>query len=231
VREISVSEGNRHFKAIGDFLLDFECIVIRRYFGSERKITIPNTIERLDGGCFCASESISNVLFESGSRLSSIEEFAFCFCPSLSSICIPSSVETFSKYCFSQCESLSTVIFESDSKLSSIGESVFSACPSLSSICIPSSVETLGKFCFCECKSLSTVTFESDSKLASIGASPFYYCSSLSSIYIPSSLHTILGDYRALLMAPRVPDVPKGDAVVLAGDCVELDTVNRWRKE
>jgi hypothetical protein len=100
LRAISVSEGNRHFKVIGDFLLDFECISITKYFGSGGIVTIPKTIEQLDTECFFGSETISNVIFESGSVLCSIEAAAFWLCSSLSSICIPSSVETLGKRCF-----------------------------------------------------------------------------------------------------------------------------------
>jgi hypothetical protein len=143
LREISVSEGNRHFKVCGSFLCGFECISVTRYFGSEVTVRIANTIERLDAGCFYGNESISNVIFESGSTLLSIAESAFCFCSSLSSIFIPSSVESLGKECFSGCESLSTVTFESDSKLSSIAKCAFHFCLSLSSIFIPSSLQNI----------------------------------------------------------------------------------------
>jgi hypothetical protein len=134
LREISVSEGTLHFKISGDFLLNFEGLSIKLYFGSGGTITIPNTIERVEAGCFCAIHTISNVIFETGSRLCSIGEAAFTWCTSLSSIYIPSSVETLGKECFSKCGSLSTVTFESGSKLSSIDESTFYHCSSLSSI-------------------------------------------------------------------------------------------------
>jgi hypothetical protein len=88
-----VSEGNRHFKVIGDFLLDFEGISIKVYFGSEETVRIPNTIERLDAECFYGNKTISTVLFESDSKLSSIGESAFWNCSSLSSIWIPSSLQ------------------------------------------------------------------------------------------------------------------------------------------
>jgi hypothetical protein len=48
LREISVAEGNLHFKVCGDFLLDFERIAIKLYFGRGGAVTIPKTIERLD---------------------------------------------------------------------------------------------------------------------------------------------------------------------------------------
>jgi hypothetical protein len=71
------------------------------------------------------------VIFESESKLLSIEFGAFFDCSSLSAICIPSSVIDLGRHCFGNCLSLSTVTFEAGSKLSKIDKSVFSGCPSL----------------------------------------------------------------------------------------------------
>jgi hypothetical protein len=67
------------------------------------------------------------VTFESGSKLSRIESFAFWHCPSLSSICIPSSVEVLCGNCFFQCGEGLRVTFESGSKLSSVERSHWGA--------------------------------------------------------------------------------------------------------
>jgi hypothetical protein len=93
LREISVAAGNRHFRVSGSFLLDFECISMKRYFGSESAVRIENTIERVAIGCFLDCQTISKVIFESDSQLSSLGESAFWLCSSLSSICCPSSLQ------------------------------------------------------------------------------------------------------------------------------------------
>jgi hypothetical protein len=84
------------------------------------------------------------VTFECGSKLSSIEGFAFSGCCSLLSICIPSSVEALGRSCFHNCVRLSNVSFEPGSKLASIDESAFEGCPCLSSIGLPSSIRRPG---------------------------------------------------------------------------------------
>jgi hypothetical protein len=231
LREISIEDGNRHFKVDGDFVLDLECQSIRLYFGTGETVTIPNTIEELNAGCFYGCEHILNVVFEARSRLCRVKECAFASCSSLSSICIPSSVEELGGQCFYGCKSLSTITFESGSKLSSIGDWAFSSCSSLSSIYVPSSVERLGNECFSKCGSLSTITFESGSKLSSVGESPFSSCSSLSSICIPSSLQTILAEYQALLKVPAVTVVPDGDAIVNSPGFVDGGSVNVGQNE
>jgi hypothetical protein len=97
----------------------------------------------LCGYCFCGCETLSTVTFETDSKLSRIEQYAFWHCSSLSSICIPSSVEMICQSCFEGCSNLSTVTFETDSKLSGIAQSAFRNCSSLSAIWIPSALQTI----------------------------------------------------------------------------------------
>jgi hypothetical protein len=196
---------------------------ISKYLGSEGTVSIPKTIERLGFGSFYLNETISNVVFESGSRLCSIKRSAFSGCSFLSSICIPASVRKLGRSCFFRCKSLSTVTFESGSTLSTIKISAFSYCSSLSSICIPASVRWLGNECFSHCASLSTVTFESSAMLWCLGRSVFSECSSLSSIYCSSWLETTLSEYRSLLKRHGADAIAESDWFLSSWDEVESD--------
>jgi hypothetical protein len=91
------------------------------------------------------------VTFESGCRLSILEESTFEFCSSLSEICIPASVQTIAKQCFCRCRSLSKVAFESGSKIATLGDAAFEFCPSLQSIALPPSIKTISISCFRNC--------------------------------------------------------------------------------
>jgi hypothetical protein len=75
-------------------------------------IVIPSSVEVLGEWCFSNCESLSSVIFESGSILSRIEEYAF-YRTGLIEMIVPSSVEVLGESCFSYCESLSSVTFES----------------------------------------------------------------------------------------------------------------------
>jgi hypothetical protein len=77
LRAIFLAEGNRHFTVCGDFLLDFDGISIARYFGQAAEVTIWKSIERLVEGCSAGSQTLSSVIFESGSGISFIEKDAF----------------------------------------------------------------------------------------------------------------------------------------------------------
>jgi hypothetical protein len=73
--------------------------------------------------CFSNCRSLKAISFESESKLSRIEGWAF-FGSGLTSIHFPASVEVICESCFSNCTSLASISFESGSKLC---ESRFSA--------------------------------------------------------------------------------------------------------
>jgi hypothetical protein len=83
------------------------------------------------------------VTFESGSKLSRIEQHAFCFCEELKSICIPASVEILRKSCFECCFGLTELEFERGSQLTRIESFALKSCDILKSLCIPSSVSSI----------------------------------------------------------------------------------------
>jgi serine/threonine protein kinase len=123
------------------------------------------------------------------SSVTSIGDYAFSDCRSLSEIVIPSSVTSIGDHAFSDCYSLSEIVIPSS--VTSIGDSAFYSCSSLSEIVIPSSVTSIGKGAFFSCDSLSEIVIPSS--VTSIGKGAFSFCDSLSEIVIPSSV-TSIGD-------------------------------------
>ena len=96
--------------------------VVSGYVGNISEVVIPSTIE-INGTTY---------------NVTSIGEYAFSGCSSLTSIMIPESV-------------------------TSIGNSAFSDCSSLTSIMIPESVTSIGSYAFSRCSSL-TIYCEASSK-------------------------------------------------------------------
>jgi hypothetical protein len=98
------------------------------YAGREPEVTVPTNIEGLGDGCFQKHSGITQVRFDSVSRISQIPQQAFLICESLKEIRVPAAVVPIGEEAFNCYLRLSNVIFEAGSKLARIGESAFSAC-------------------------------------------------------------------------------------------------------
>ena len=146
------------------------------------------------------------------SSVTSIGDWAFGYCSSLTSIKIPSSVTTIGNYAFMYCSSLTTV--EIPSSVTSIGYGTFKGCSSLGIIEIPSSVTSIGHGTFEGCSSLGIIKIPSS--VTSIGDYAFNDCGSLTLIEIPSSV-TSIGDY-AFSGCSSLPLIEIPSSVTLIGD-------------
>jgi hypothetical protein len=115
-----------------------------------------------------------------GSGVTSIGDYAFCYCYSLSSVTIPSSVTSIGGNAFKNCYSLSSVTIPSS--VTSIGDYAFYYCYSLSSVTIPSSVTSIGSSAFSNCYSLPSVTIPSS--VTSISNNAFQNCYSVAEYHL-----------------------------------------------
>ena len=122
--------------------------MIRKYFGKQTHVRIPNDISVLRFYAF----SDSNVEV----------------------VVIPASVTSIWSYSFSNCRNLKVVEFERGSQLRAIDSDVFRFSQNLEAVInIPNSVESIGNRCFFGCRNLSEITFEERSNVKSVGRYAF----------------------------------------------------------
>ena len=122
--------------------------------------------------------------------VTSIGDYAFEDCRSLTSVTIPTSVTSIGSSAFSECTSLTSIT--TPDSVTSIGNAAFAGCTSLTSITIPNSVTSIRDFAFGRCTSLTGITIPDS--VTSIDISAFSYCRSLTSVTIPTSV-TSIGRY------------------------------------
>ena len=103
---------------------------------------------------------------------------------------IPSTVTSIGDYAFGICESLTSIHIPNS--VTSIGVKAFFYCKKLTSIHIPNSVTNIGVGAFDGCESLTSIHIPDS--VTSIGDGAFFECRNLTSIYIPNSV-TSIGDY------------------------------------
>ena len=101
-------------------------------------------------------------------------------CGSMTSLIIPNSVITIGNYACSACSKLTSVYI--GESVTSIGNYAFYGCSLLTSVTIPNSVTSIGECAFTDCSSLTSITIGSGVK--SIGIYAFFGCNALRRIII-----------------------------------------------
>ena len=158
---LATADGNYEYK-----IIDGE-ITITTYEGNQKEVIVPKRIDE--------------------KKVTSIGEYAFSGCSSLTDITIPDSVTSIGSGAFRGCSSLTSITIPDS--VTSIGEYAFSGCSSLTSITIPDNVTSIGYHVFEECSSLTSITIPDS--VTSIDECAFYGCSSLTNITIPDSVMSI----------------------------------------
>ena len=127
-------------------------------------IAVAEDNQRYDSrnNCNAIIETQTNTLIAGCSKttipnsVTSIANYAFYKCSSLTSLVIPNSVTSIGYSAFGGCSSLTFV--EIPNSVTSIGEEAFFDCSSLTSLVIPNSVTSIGDYAFENCTNLTEIT-------------------------------------------------------------------------
>ena len=134
-------------------------------------------------------------------KVTSIGDYAFNQCRSLTSVTIPNSVTSIDNNAFTRCNLLTSVTI--GNSVTSIGHEAFYNCSSLTSVTIGNSVTSIGFYAFTYCSSLTSVTIPNS--VTSIGVSAFFGCSALTSVTIGSGTSDIY--YNAFAKCKNLKNV------------------------
>ena len=145
------------------------------YTSSDGNIVTPSTSSAFGANIVSNNYVDGQGIISFDGPVTTIGNFAFQNCSSLTSITIPDSVTTIRKSAFYYCRSLTTITIPDS--VTTIGNYAFRWCTSLTSITIPDSVTMIGEMAFRECNSLKSVNIPDS--VTTIGNSAFAYCTNL----------------------------------------------------
>ncbi|MCI6252594.1 MAG: leucine-rich repeat domain-containing protein, partial [Bacteroidales bacterium] len=142
---------------------------------------IPNSVTSLGDYCFAGCSSLTSITIPNS--VMSLSYCCFYDCSSLTAITIPNSVTSLGNACFYRCSSLTAITIPNS--VTSLGSACFYGCSSLASITLGNSVMSLGQFCFYGCSSLASITL--GNSVTSIGKACFSYCSNLERMVVDAA--------------------------------------------
>ena len=183
---ITVDEGNPVYHSDGNCLIETESKTLIAGCGAS-VIPSDGSVTSIGNYAFYGCDSLTSITIPDS--VTSIGERAFMGCESLESIAIPDSVTSIGGWAFTLCSSLTNITIPDS--VTSIGNSAFNGCDSLTSVTIPDSVTSIGVSAFASCSSLTSIVIPDS--VTSIGVTAFYNCGSLTSIMIPDSVTYIGG--------------------------------------
>ena len=184
---IIVDENNKNYSSLDGVLFNKDKTTLICYPAGKTNTsyTIPNSVTSIGNYAFRDCSSLTSITIPDS--VTSIGNYAFHDCTRLTSITIPDSVTSISSFTFYGCSSLTSITIPDS--VTSIGNYAFSSCISLTSITIPDSVTSIGSWAFNRCTSLTSVNIGNG--VTSIGEEAFYNCTSITSITIPNSVTSI----------------------------------------
>ncbi|GAB6391976.1 MAG: hypothetical protein MdMp014T_1349 [Treponematales bacterium] len=123
--------------------------------------------------CSANGNTVTGAASPSGSAFNIIQNNQY-----IKGVVLPSTLTSVGNYAFYKCSSLTSVTIPAG--VTSIGYSAFFDCSSLTSVTIPAGVTSIEAWAFYGCSSLTSVTIPAS--VTSIGSSAFSGCTSLTSV-------------------------------------------------
>lgn len=148
-------------------------------------VTIGDGVTTIGEYAFAGCTSLTKALIPDS--VTTIEKSAFIDCHSLKSVTIPDSITTIRPSVFADCTSLKSVTIPDS--IAAIEAAMFSGCTSLENVTIPDSITTIEGSAFASCHALKSLTIPDS--VTTIEDFVFYHCDNLESVILPDSVTTI----------------------------------------
>jgi len=186
---INVSMDNMYYASVDGVFYNKAITTLIQCPGAKAgMVNIYDSVTTIEDYAFYDCSSVTSVTI--GRNVTTIGFATFFGCFSLTCMVIPNNVTTIGEAAFESCSSLIFVTI--GSSVTTIGDSAFMACSSLTSVIIPNSITTIADYTFDSCSSLTSVIIPDS--VTTIGRFAFAQCSSLTTVTIPDSVTTIGND-------------------------------------
>jgi hypothetical protein len=235
VKSVCVSKESPFFAVDNEMLMSSDCKKLIRYLGSERQVVVKKEIEVIGEKCFGSphrealfekNSSHLVVLFEEGSALREIKEFAFCD-TFLEKLEIPSKCQILNALSLEDVKSVTVskenpfFAVEDEMLMSSDRKRLIRYFGSESRIVVKKEVEVIGEYCFCQRADLCDVIFENGSELKEIRDQAFLG-TFLDEFEIPSKCEVLNGlslkDVKSVTVSKENPFLVVEDSFLKSSD-------------
>ena len=184
---ITVDAENQNYSSLDGNLYNKNQSTLLQYAEgkTDTSFTVPNSVTSIGEYAFYYCDSLTSINIPNS--VTSIGDSAFEYCMALTSINVPNGVRSIGDGVFSECRSLTSIAIPNS--VTSIGDSAFYSCRALTSVTVPDGVTSVGKYAFSSCDDLTSVVI--GDRVTSIGEYAFFNCRSLTSITIPDSVTSV----------------------------------------
>lgn len=159
---------------------------LTHYFGTRKKLNIPEGVEFLASRCLVNQREIESVFLPEGVLV--VGSYSFHRCKNLTEIHLPDSLEKIGEKAFGNCNIQQLTIPQNTSY---ICNNAFDGCSNLHIIKVQDGEADLEiqDCAFADCRTLKSVILTN--RITDIGAAAFSYCTSLEKIFLPDSITKI----------------------------------------